>query len=138
MVSARATVYNPFVHDQFFALPPHKQAWGALNALSQHRRGWNVAIGYPQPGWCGHVVVAVDRRYIVDASLDQGDRQAHGIRLDALVMDFQQSFFHVMNGCLLHYVLLPDDRGWAASPDLHSADLPPLLARVVERFYTAN
>jgi hypothetical protein len=54
----------------------HRAAWEAAGA-------WSVGLGFgadPQPGrWPGHLVAVVDRRWLVDPTLGQASRPAHGL-----------------------------------------------------------
>jgi hypothetical protein len=86
------------------------------------------SIGYGQnpedTGYDAHVVTVVERRFLLDLTLDQANRPQHSIELRPGYFLLPDGFLAgdegapmVLNGTYIRYTAVPDDRGFLTTPD---------------------
>jgi hypothetical protein len=82
-----------------------------------------------QPGrWAGHLVANLADRVLIDLTLPQANRPAHGIDLPEVILaPIEEGFLQArhalaatLNGCLVIYQARPGDRSFERSPDWRS------------------
>jgi hypothetical protein len=91
---------------------------------------WSIGLGFgmdPEPGrWPGHLVAVVDRRWLLDPTLGQGDRTARGLPVPpTLALPVTERWLRyrepvrvaTQGGAWLWYEAVRDNPGYRASPD---------------------
>jgi hypothetical protein len=119
-----------------------------MDRWEQEHGAWVLGLGVPAPpgtvplprGWPGHLVAVVQRRLLLDLSLDQVNRPERGIGLGPLILpcrpDFlagRQPFATLPGGCLVLYDAFPDDRSWHNSPDRAKGRWDRLTGAVIRK-----
>ena len=86
----------------------------------------HVGAGDPEPGkWAGHLVAIVERKWLVDASIDQASRPEHDIHLtEPVVAKVTEAFLRgkepllvVVKKAFIRYDAVPGDKSYRASPN---------------------
>lgn len=112
---------------------------GRLPSVAEYHGTGAYALGLGMdidkgPVWAGHVVAIVDRRWMVDASIDQASRPEQGIVLrpdDPIVMPVAEAFLRgrepllAVNplGVAVRYDAKPGDRGFRVSPNYRQIEV---------------
>lgn len=91
---------------------------------------WTMGLGIPDPAapdsWHGHMVVVIENRVILDASIDQADRPARGVKFPySITAEVDDTFLSgeepriciSPTGMLLRYQARPNDQRYVDSPD---------------------
>jgi hypothetical protein len=88
---------------------------------------WSLGIGYGQSpgtkGYDAHVVTIVERKYVLDLTLDQATRPQHDIHLRPGWFPMPDGFMAgdsapgVVNGSFVRYTAMPEDRKFLTVPD---------------------
>jgi hypothetical protein len=114
------------LNDQAFV---RAQELGRELAADDYEDGmWSLGIGYgqdpEQKGYDGHVVTVIERRWVLDLTLDQADRPQHNIHLRPGWFALPERFLSgeegatgILDGTFLRYTAMPDDRGFLTVPD---------------------
>jgi hypothetical protein len=153
-VSARAlpvkvVVFNPAMCERLEAWSRAHDGLAAPDAVLRqiaHEEGsWCCAIGFGpppghEPGYDGHLVALVNEDRIIDLSIDQLNRDAHGIRLRPLVVHLEAPTlekpiaFKTPSGCVVTYRAHENDE-YLRSRNWHDhRDSRPLVDALVRGF----
>lgn len=128
-LSVIATVFNPAMRERIER--------DGMPTLEEAERDWfphgcyslAVGIGDPEPGkWPGHLVTSLAGKVLIDLTLDQANRPAHGIVLPMPIVaplspDFlseEGQMVGIVNGCRVVYEARPSDRSFERSNDWKS------------------
>lgn len=83
-----------------------------------------IGVGTQQPGkWAGHLVVLVEKAYLVDLSVDQASRPQYGMTFEPFAIKVENSFFSGTplvfgyNDCTFRYDVIASNLAYQASPD---------------------
>lgn len=105
----------------------------------------SVGIGYgePRPGrWPGHLVAIVGEYWLLDATLEQADRPAYGIRLAPLAAAVTPAFLRgeervvtatEQGGVTAIYEARPHDRSFRQAPGWRAEKMAPAVAALQAR-----
>ncbi len=104
----------------------------------QRDGAYGIGIGYPTdgPGWDGHLVITVERKWLLDLSIDQASRPEHGIVLKPF---FTRRAFtskgvmllRIPDGGALRYELDPDNKAYKHAPDWRLTKWGPIVKEIV-------
>jgi hypothetical protein len=84
-----------------------------------------IGVGTQQPGkWAGHLVVLVEKQFLLDLSIDQAARPKYNMVLEPICVEIDESFLtgkpRVIrhNQCVIRIELLRENsKGYITSPD---------------------
>jgi len=82
-----------------------------------------IGVGTQQPGkWAGHLVILIEKRYLLDLSIDQANRPKYNMNFDPVCVEVDEKFFKgaprviQSNGSVIRIEALRND-GYSTSPD---------------------
>jgi len=83
-----------------------------------------IGIGPQQPNkWAGHLVILIEKRLLLDLSIDQATRPQYNMLLDPLCIEVDEQFLSgspkvfKVNQCVVRVDALKGNDGYASSPD---------------------
>jgi hypothetical protein len=143
-LTVNLTVYNPAFAARIEAGDREPETQDELNEWIRKYGAWNVGVGMGGDPrlltWGGHLVVIAEKRCILDLSADQANRPQRNINLVPLGGDVPPEFFDgeplffQINGCVLKYLVSPDNNGYTSSPDwLQASRREPLVQEIIKK-----
>jgi len=83
-----------------------------------------IGMGTPLPGhWAGHLVLLVEKKILIDLSIDQANRPQYNMKFDPFSVEVDNQFLRGIpkvfkhNGCVIRIDVLPNNMGYITSPD---------------------
>ena len=126
-LAVRTFLFNKAFADRIDAGSPWPRG-DEVKRWTDEDGSYSVGIGFgdQQPNkWAGHLVILVERQFLLDLSIDQATRPKYDMFFEPFVVEVDDKFLQGeapkvfgYNGCIIRIELLPNKQtGYITSPD---------------------
>jgi hypothetical protein len=123
-LAVRTSIFN----EPFASRLSKLQSWPNKKQVEEWSKegSYSVGIGFGAQQvdkWAGHLVVLVEKQFILDLSIDQASRPQYNMVLNPFLVEVNKEFFSGtpkvfnLNQCVIRIDLLKDNKDYLLTPD---------------------